>query len=66
MLNEFITLNTTANAGLLGKRGDEPSRFFYFSHGGETESSWYCGHCLTYLSYQLQMIDDDCGAIGGM
>jgi hypothetical protein len=42
-----------------------------FSHGGETEPTWYCGRCFG-LFYQPQMTDDDddddydCEAIGRM
>jgi hypothetical protein len=32
---------------------------------GETEYNWYVGH-LFGLLYQPQVIDDECGAVGGM
>jgi hypothetical protein len=39
--------------------------FFNFFELGETESTWYVGHYFGQL-YQPQVIDDMCGAVGGM
>jgi hypothetical protein len=38
----------------------------YFSHGGETEFNWYCGHCLAYCTRSQMINDVDCAAIRGM
>jgi hypothetical protein len=50
-----------------------PCRFYKWGSGdyffflwGETESTWYCGHCLAYCTSPQMINDDDYGAIGGM
>jgi hypothetical protein len=45
---------------------NELSIFLSFVEWGETESTWYINWPLIGLLYQLRMIDDECGAAGGM
>jgi hypothetical protein len=40
------------------QRTEAKDLFFIFFSWGETESTWYCGHCFGLL-YQPPMIDDD-------